>query len=260
MNDFLSSTRTFELKSKVAALIKQYDYPMVLNVVLHRLNIDHVGEILAMAERMRRRVRGAREHAVLRLGVAQPRRSCCRAARRSSARRRRRGAFRDARRQQDASVLRRPGLFRGSAEGLHERLGLDLSDHHAGRHGACRATRRACCRDSSSRTSATADVERIWCDSPGVQPLSRRRVDEGAVPQLPGEGPRLRRLPLPGVPADRRRRERRSRLRPIPASRARHGRGRGRGRGGGAEPLGIPHAAQFIHNATMSEQFPIHSR
>ncbi|MGO9514917.1 MAG: pyrroloquinoline quinone biosynthesis protein PqqE [Steroidobacteraceae bacterium] len=52
MNDFLSSTRTFDLKSKVAALIKQYEYPMVLNVVLHRLNIDHVEEILLMAERM----------------------------------------------------------------------------------------------------------------------------------------------------------------------------------------------------------------
>jgi pyrroloquinoline quinone biosynthesis protein E len=52
MNDFLSSTRTFELKSRVAALIKKHDYPMVLNVVLHRLNIDHVEEILGMAERM----------------------------------------------------------------------------------------------------------------------------------------------------------------------------------------------------------------
>jgi PqqA peptide cyclase len=52
MNDFLSSTRTFELKSKVAALIKQHDYPMVLNVVLHRLNIDHVEEILEMALRL----------------------------------------------------------------------------------------------------------------------------------------------------------------------------------------------------------------
>jgi PqqA peptide cyclase len=52
LNDFLSSTKTFELKSKVAALIKRHGYPMVLNVVLHRLNIDHVGEILAMAERM----------------------------------------------------------------------------------------------------------------------------------------------------------------------------------------------------------------
>src|SRR5690606_17543600 len=52
MNDFLSSTRTFDLKSKVAALSKQHDYPMMLNVVLHRMNIDHVGESLDMAERM----------------------------------------------------------------------------------------------------------------------------------------------------------------------------------------------------------------
>jgi pyrroloquinoline quinone biosynthesis protein E len=52
VNDFLSSTRTFELKSKVAALIKRYEYPMVLNVVLHRLNIDHVEQILEMAESM----------------------------------------------------------------------------------------------------------------------------------------------------------------------------------------------------------------
>ena len=50
LNDFLSSTRTFELKSQVAALIREYGYPMVLNVVLHRLNIDHVGQILEMAE------------------------------------------------------------------------------------------------------------------------------------------------------------------------------------------------------------------
>jgi pyrroloquinoline quinone biosynthesis protein E len=52
MNDFLSSTRTFELKSRVAKLIQQYDYPMVLNVVLHRMNIDHTWEILEMAEAM----------------------------------------------------------------------------------------------------------------------------------------------------------------------------------------------------------------
>jgi PqqA peptide cyclase len=52
VNDFLSSTRTFDLKSKVAALIKQYEFPMVLNVVLHRLNIDHVEEILDMALRL----------------------------------------------------------------------------------------------------------------------------------------------------------------------------------------------------------------
>jgi len=49
VNDFLSSTRTFELKLKVARLVKSHGYPMVLNVVLSRLNIDHVDRIIEMA-------------------------------------------------------------------------------------------------------------------------------------------------------------------------------------------------------------------
>ncbi len=52
LNDFLSSTRTFDLKQKVAKLIKKHEYPMVLNCVLHRHNIDHVQQILEMAEAM----------------------------------------------------------------------------------------------------------------------------------------------------------------------------------------------------------------
>ena len=43
MNDFLSHTRTFELKQRVAKWIKAHGYPMVLNCVIHRLNIDHIG-------------------------------------------------------------------------------------------------------------------------------------------------------------------------------------------------------------------------
>jgi len=50
LNDFLGSTRTFDLKMKMAKLIKQYEYPMVLNVVLHRQNIEHIQQILDMAE------------------------------------------------------------------------------------------------------------------------------------------------------------------------------------------------------------------
>ena len=50
MNDFLSHTKTFALKQRVAALIKAQDWPMVLNVVLHRLNIDHVDRLIDMAE------------------------------------------------------------------------------------------------------------------------------------------------------------------------------------------------------------------
>ena len=49
LNDFLSHTKTFELKKKVAALIKAYDWPMVMNCVLHRHNLPHVGKIIDMA-------------------------------------------------------------------------------------------------------------------------------------------------------------------------------------------------------------------
>ena len=49
LNDFLSSTKTFDLKLKVARLIKQYDYPMVMNCVLHRYNLPHVDKIIEMA-------------------------------------------------------------------------------------------------------------------------------------------------------------------------------------------------------------------
>ena len=49
LNDFLSSTRTFELKQRVAASIKQHGFPMVLNCVLHRYNLPHVDKIIDMA-------------------------------------------------------------------------------------------------------------------------------------------------------------------------------------------------------------------
>jgi len=52
LNDFLSHTRTFELKTRIARLIKEQGYPMVLNVVLHRQNLDHIEQILSMAEQM----------------------------------------------------------------------------------------------------------------------------------------------------------------------------------------------------------------
>jgi pyrroloquinoline quinone biosynthesis protein E len=49
MNDFLSHTKTFELKNRVARIIKDNGWPMVMNVVIHRLNIDHIGRIIEMA-------------------------------------------------------------------------------------------------------------------------------------------------------------------------------------------------------------------
>jgi pyrroloquinoline quinone biosynthesis protein E len=52
LNDFISSTRTFELKQRVARLIKAHDYPMVVNCVLHRYNLPHVAQIIDMALEM----------------------------------------------------------------------------------------------------------------------------------------------------------------------------------------------------------------
>jgi len=50
MNDFLSHTKTFVLKNQVAKIIKGQGWPMVMNVVIHRLNIDHIDRIIGMAE------------------------------------------------------------------------------------------------------------------------------------------------------------------------------------------------------------------
>lgn len=52
MNDFLSHTKTFELKKRCAEWIKSHGYPMVVNCVIHRLNIDHLDTIIDMAVRM----------------------------------------------------------------------------------------------------------------------------------------------------------------------------------------------------------------
>jgi pyrroloquinoline quinone biosynthesis protein E len=52
LNDFLSSTKTFDLKQRVARTIKDLGYPMVLNCVMHRYNLPHVGRIIEMAESM----------------------------------------------------------------------------------------------------------------------------------------------------------------------------------------------------------------
>jgi len=52
MNDFLSHTKTFELKNRVAKIIKQQGWPMVMNVVIHRMNIDHIDRIIGMAHEL----------------------------------------------------------------------------------------------------------------------------------------------------------------------------------------------------------------
>ncbi|MDH5205514.1 MAG: pyrroloquinoline quinone biosynthesis protein PqqE [Hylemonella sp.] len=49
LNDFLSHTKTFDLKRRVADIIKSHGWPMVMNCVIHRQNIDHIGKIIELA-------------------------------------------------------------------------------------------------------------------------------------------------------------------------------------------------------------------
>ncbi|MGH8786713.1 MAG: pyrroloquinoline quinone biosynthesis protein PqqE [Cupriavidus necator] len=52
LNDFLSHTRTFDVKKRAATLIKENGWPMVMNVVLHRHNLPHVGRIIELADEL----------------------------------------------------------------------------------------------------------------------------------------------------------------------------------------------------------------
>ena len=49
LNNFLGGTDSFAHKVEMARLVKRHEYPMVLNIVLHRRNIDQVADILDMA-------------------------------------------------------------------------------------------------------------------------------------------------------------------------------------------------------------------
>ena len=49
LNDFLSNTKTFDLKRRTAQMIKANGWPMVLNCVVHRLNIDYIEQIIELA-------------------------------------------------------------------------------------------------------------------------------------------------------------------------------------------------------------------
>jgi len=48
LNNFLGGTNSFQHKQEMARLVKAYGYPMVLNIVIHRENIDQMADILEM--------------------------------------------------------------------------------------------------------------------------------------------------------------------------------------------------------------------
>ncbi len=52
LNDYIAGTHAFEHKLAMAKAVKDSGFPMVLCFVLHRDNIDQIGDILTLAERL----------------------------------------------------------------------------------------------------------------------------------------------------------------------------------------------------------------
>jgi len=51
-SDRIAGHRAFERKIEVAGWVKELGFPLTLNVVLHRDNLDHVADVVALAERL----------------------------------------------------------------------------------------------------------------------------------------------------------------------------------------------------------------
>ncbi len=52
MSDRIAGTPSFERKIEACQLVKELGWPLTLNVVLHRQNIDRIGEVLRLAEEL----------------------------------------------------------------------------------------------------------------------------------------------------------------------------------------------------------------
>ena len=48
LNNYLGGTKSFKHKQEMARVVKAFEYPMVLNIVLHRKNVDQIRDILDM--------------------------------------------------------------------------------------------------------------------------------------------------------------------------------------------------------------------
>ena len=48
LNNYIGKSKSFQHKYEMARLVKKYEYPMVLNIVLHRKNVDQIKDILDM--------------------------------------------------------------------------------------------------------------------------------------------------------------------------------------------------------------------
>ena len=53
LNNYLAGTDSFQHKVDMARIVKKYEYPMVLNIVIHRQNIDQIEDIIKMTAELK---------------------------------------------------------------------------------------------------------------------------------------------------------------------------------------------------------------
>ena len=213
LNNHFAGTDAFAHKVAMARAVKEQGYPMVLNVVLHRHNIDRTDAILDMAldlgadyvELANTQYYGWAFHNRHQLLPTREQ-----LERSEAVANRYRAAHGD--RMRILYVI--PDYYADRPKPCMNGWGrVFLSVAPDGTALPCQGARRLPGLDfpNGDPTPACLDLARVA----GVQPVSRRGMDEGAVPELSGARQGLRRLPLSGLARHRRPGQRGSGVRSV---------------------------------------------
>ena len=215
----------FARKAALAAEVTRLGIPLTVNAVMHRANIDHVGDMVALALEL-----GAKR---VEIAHAQYYGWALEEPRRADADARAGRARGDIGREpaQDSSRADRhrrggAGLLRALSKSLRRRMGTALAQRHAVRQGVAlpRGRKHSGAEFWNVREHALAD---IWDNSPAFMAFRGTDWMQEPCRSCPKAQGGFRRLPLPGLRAHRRRARSRPGVPSLAAPCARGGVGRG---------------------------------
>ena len=208
-----------EKKIEVARWTRELDLPLTVNAVMHRQNLHQLSDIIQMAVDLdadRLEVANVQYYGWALKNRAALMPTLAQIEETSRIVEEAAGAAEGHPRHR----LRGAGLLRAAAEEMHGRLGPAVLQHFAGGQVLpCHAAESITGLEFESRAIQSFDRLDL-AELRSLQPLSRHRLDAGAVQELRVQGDRFRRLPLPGFCADRRCRQHRSGLHAVADARA----------------------------------------
>ena len=201
-------------KIEVAKWTRELDLPLTVNAVMHRQNLFQLPDIIQMAVDLdadRLEVANVQYYGWALKNRAALMPTLAQIEETSRIVEEARGAAEGHSRHRLCGA----GLLRAAAEEMHGRLGPAVLQHLARRQDPALPRRRNHHR-ARIRVGAIKSFDRLdLAELRSLQPLSRHRLDAGAVQELRVQGNRFRRLPLPGLCADRRCRQYRSGLHAV---------------------------------------------